>query len=435
MIKVFSVLVVLFVSFQLNAQWVSQQPGVTSDFVAISAIDSLTCWFAGFEGNVTHTTNGGTTWLNNGQYADISSIYALDANTCLASTYSQGGTSVFKTTDGGYFWTQVFSQAHVSVTGFEGIRAIYMTSATNGFMVGDPVNLRWSLWKTTDGGSTWDSTGLYLMAANSSERAFFHCLYIDGSNIWFGAGNSKIYHSIDYGITWSTQNTNSLTNVCDVWFSGTTGIAAGYSGNNFEGPGVVYLSSNSGVTWTQTPNPGLGNIIAATTQGSNFIYSTLFGAIYLSTDRGISFSKVDSVSDTGHVYFDLRIARNDNSVWACGPGGRIRKGTINKGATGVNDNISSPFAYSLNQNYPNPFNPSTVIKYAVPFESKVNIRFYNSLGQTVREVNEGSRQPGNYKINFNSSGLASGIYLYSLKAVSSDGKNDFTAVKKMILLK
>jgi len=89
----------------------------------------------------------------------------------------------------------------------------------------------------------------------------------------------------------------------------------------------------------------------------------------------------------------------------------------------------------LFQNYPNPFNPTTTIKYAIPFESNVNIRFYNSLGQIVREVNEGNRQSGNYEISFNSSGLASGIYLYSINAVSTNGKSDFSAVKKMILLK
>ena len=105
--------------------------------------------------------------------------------------------------------------------------------------------------------------------------------------------------------------------------------------------------------------------------------------------------------------------------------------------TGIGDQqkIIIPERFTLSQNYPNPFNPSTIIKYAIPFESNVNIRFYNSLGQIVRVVNEGNRQPGNYDINFNSYGLASGIYFYSIIAVSADGKNDFTAVKKMILLK
>jgi hypothetical protein len=94
-----------------------------------------------------------------------------------------------------------------------------------------------------------------------------------------------------------------------------------------------------------------------------------------------------------------------------------------------------PTKFILEQNYPNPFNPSTVIKYAIPFESRVNIRIYNSLGQCVREVNEGIRQQGYYEMNFNSKGLASGVYFYTIRAISKDGRNDFSAVKKMMLIK
>jgi hypothetical protein len=65
----------------------------------------------------------------------------------------------------------------------------------------------------------------------------------------------------------------------------------------------------------------------------------------------------------------------------------------------------------------------------------VLIKFFNSLGQIVREVDAGTKQAGNYKLNFNSSGLASGIYFYTIKAVSVDGKNNFSTVKKMILMK
>jgi hypothetical protein len=97
--------------------------------------------------------------------------------------------------------------------------------------------------------------------------------------------------------------------------------------------------------------------------------------------------------------------------------------------------IATPIKYELSQNYPNPFNPTTVIRYAVPFESNVNIRFYNSLGQCVRELNETSRKAGYYEGNFNASGLASGVYFYSIKAASTDGKNNFNSVKKMLMLK
>ena len=91
--------------------------------------------------------------------------------------------------------------------------------------------------------------------------------------------------------------------------------------------------------------------------------------------------------------------------------------------------VAGPKNFELSQNFPNPFNPSTVIRYSLPVESNVIIRFYNSLGQCVREVNEGKKQSGYYDLNFNSAGLTSGIYFYRIQAGS------FVETKKMMLLK
>jgi hypothetical protein len=109
--------------------------------------------------------------------------------------------------------------------------------------------------------------------------------------------------------------------------------------------------------------------------------------------------------------------------------------TISKIGYIIGSERQIPSSYSISQNFPNPFNPSTVIRYGVPFESNVTIKFYNFLGQCVRELNEGSRKVGHYEASFNASGLASGVYFYSIKAVSVDGKNNFNAVKKMLVLK
>lgn len=94
-----------------------------------------------------------------------------------------------------------------------------------------------------------------------------------------------------------------------------------------------------------------------------------------------------------------------------------------------------PTESSLKQNYPNPFNPTTTIKYSLAYESNVTLRIFNSLGQSVRVFNEGTKQQGDNEVNFNAAGLASGIYLFSISAQSVDGKNSFNAVKKMILMK
>ena len=91
--------------------------------------------------------------------------------------------------------------------------------------------------------------------------------------------------------------------------------------------------------------------------------------------------------------------------------------------------ITVPFDFALEQNYPNPFNPSTTIRYSVPQTSIVNIKVYNLIGQEVTELVNETKSAGKYEINFESNGLASGIYLVKMQA------GDFTSTIKMTMLK
>ncbi|NOX18013.1 MAG: choice-of-anchor A family protein [Chlorobi bacterium] len=88
-----------------------------------------------------------------------------------------------------------------------------------------------------------------------------------------------------------------------------------------------------------------------------------------------------------------------------------------------------PTEYKLYQNYPNPFNPSATIAYDLPKDGFVELKVYNILGNEVATLVNENKSAGSYKINFNASELASGIYIYNIRA------NGFVASKKMILLK
>jgi hypothetical protein len=94
-----------------------------------------------------------------------------------------------------------------------------------------------------------------------------------------------------------------------------------------------------------------------------------------------------------------------------------------------------PNTFNLEQNYPNPFNPDTKIKYSLPFESSIKVTIYNSLGETVKTLLDKVESAGSHEIRFNASELSSGIYIYTLQANSSDGKQTFRSTKKMSLLK
>ena len=89
----------------------------------------------------------------------------------------------------------------------------------------------------------------------------------------------------------------------------------------------------------------------------------------------------------------------------------------------------NPNSFNLLQNYPNPFNPSTLISYSLPSGSNVKLTVFNSLGQTVKILENGYKSAGEHSLTFNASELPSGVYFYRLEA----GK--FTQVRKMMFMK
>lgn len=88
-----------------------------------------------------------------------------------------------------------------------------------------------------------------------------------------------------------------------------------------------------------------------------------------------------------------------------------------------------PREFSLEQNYPNPFNPTTTIKYALPKASHVTIKVYNTLGAEVATLLDDRQSAGEYQIEWNAKDIASGLYVYRIKA------GNFIQAKTLVLLK
>ena len=98
--------------------------------------------------------------------------------------------------------------------------------------------------------------------------------------------------------------------------------------------------------------------------------------------------------------------------------------------TGIAENeINLPIEYTLKQNYPNPFNPATRIKYQIPDAGLVSLKVYNLLGEVVATLVNEEKSAGTYAVEFDATGIPSGIYFYKLQAGS------FIETKKMVLLK
>ena len=113
------------------------------------------------------------------------------------------------------------------------------------------------------------------------------------------------------------------------------------------------------------------------------------------------------------------------------------KGVFEDFPTAFEPGTDLPKVYSLEQNYPNPFNPSTKIRYTIPAVTlsgvevsvPVTLKVYDILGNEVATLVNEDKAPGVYESEFSANNLASGIYIYHLRA------SDFTETKKMVLLR
>jgi hypothetical protein len=130
--------------------------------------------------------------------------------------------------------------------------------------------------------------------------------------------------------------------------------------------------------------------------------------------------------------------------------GRVVVGTHGAGAfsgvisaTGV-EAKAFPTRVALHQNYPNPFNPSTTIRYSLPHSSVVRLTVFSTTGEQVAVLQDRVQEAGDHEVQFDASGLASGVYLYRLHVRSTDvaspsgagdGGEEFVESRKLVLLR
>lgn len=98
-------------------------------------------------------------------------------------------------------------------------------------------------------------------------------------------------------------------------------------------------------------------------------------------------------------------------------------------STAVFEATGLPRNLELEQNYPNPFNPNTTISYQLPGQSHVTLKIYDVLGREVATLVNGVEDPGYKSVQWEATGVASGVYFYRLEA------GNFASVKKLTLLR
>lgn len=97
-----------------------------------------------------------------------------------------------------------------------------------------------------------------------------------------------------------------------------------------------------------------------------------------------------------------------------GPGIAIYKRVSGTNLSVNEELISQTKQIELKQNYPNPFSSKTTIDFLLPFDSEVKIEVFTILGQSVALLLNEKRSSGLHSVEFDFSGLASGMYIYRL---------------------
>ena len=96
----------------------------------------------------------------------------------------------------------------------------------------------------------------------------------------------------------------------------------------------------------------------------------------------------------------------------------------------LDHSVQSDRQFILYQNFPNPFNPITKIQYQLKLNSKVELDIYDIQGKKVTTLVSDELPVGNYEVEWDASGLTSGIYICRLKT-----NQKFIQTRKLILMK
>jgi photosystem II stability/assembly factor-like uncharacterized protein len=323
-------LALLFPAILTAQSWIPQTSGTNASLRGVKAISAKVVWASGTGGTFLRTADGGSTWhagvVPGAETLDFRAIAALDGNTAYVLSIGTGEKSrIYKTSDGGRRWTLLFTNPDAA--GF--LDGLAFWDQDRGIALGDPVDGRFVVLTTADGGGHW--TRQATPAAVPGEGAFAasntSLALGAGGEVWFGTGGphgARVFHSRDGGRTWSVSSTplrndGPSAGIFSLAFADSLhGMAAGGDyAKPGETSGNIAITADGGATWTAPAGHPAGfrsaityvadrqAWIAAGTSGSDI--STDCGKTWRNFDTG-NFNAVSFVSGAG---------------WAVGPGGRV----------------------------------------------------------------------------------------------------------------
>lgn len=221
-------LVALFAAFPAQAGWKHVDLANDATLRAVAVVDGQRFHVSGSKGTHAVTADGGVTWRQSapadGAELDFRGVAAIDARTTVlmsAGEGPKGQARLYRTADGGVSWTLVYE------TRLEGsfLDAVAFRDARRGYVLGDPIEGRWFLLRTINGGESWERIpGPSVDAGEAAFAASNSALFVGpGRDVWIvsgGAEKARVAHTNDDGDRWMTTDTRMVAGATAGAFGG-----------------------------------------------------------------------------------------------------------------------------------------------------------------------------------------------------------------------
>jgi cyanophycinase len=241
----------------------------TSGCRSLSAANAQVAWAGCTGGKVFRTTDGGATWrvdsVPGAAALDFRGIKAFDANTAVvvsAGPAERGQARIYRTTDGAKSWTLAWNDSTKGIF----LDGVAFWDASHGFTFSDPIDGKFVVLTTDDGGKSWQRVPAANLPVNQKGEAAFAAsntqLTVHGtSNAWIATGGgpeARVFRTTDRGRTWQVSSTGmpggASSGLFGIAFADArNGIAIGGDYRNERGATAFAVrTTDGGVTWTRT---------------------------------------------------------------------------------------------------------------------------------------------------------------------------------------
>jgi photosystem II stability/assembly factor-like uncharacterized protein len=163
MMRILHLFVLLWLSTSAYAQWQIQDAHTTSDLRAVDYVGDGVAWASGADGTVLRTEDAGLVWQTctippGAEQFDFRGIQAFDKKTSIVMSSGKGHLSrLYKTIDGCHSWTLVFTNPdrEGSWAALSFADSVSKHHADDGILIGHPVGGVFSIFQSSDQGSSW----------------------------------------------------------------------------------------------------------------------------------------------------------------------------------------------------------------------------------------------------------------------------------------